>query len=67
MNYNILIGGAAGQGMKSLSKIIGLSLKRHGYHVLTYTSYMSRIRGGHNYFVVQFGTTPIDTYKKILI
>lgn len=63
MNYNILIGGAAGQGMKSLSKIISLSLKRHGYHVLTYTNYMSRIRGGHNYFVIQFSTEPVDSHK----
>lgn len=63
MNYNILVGGAAGQGMKSLSKIISLSLKRHGYHVHTYTNYMSRIRGGHNYFVIQFSTDPIHSHK----
>jgi hypothetical protein len=32
MDNNILIGGAAGQGMKSLSHIISIAHKRHGYH-----------------------------------
>lgn len=70
MNYNILVGGAAGQGMKSLSNIISLSLKRHGYHVFMNTVYMSRIRGGHNFFQIRFSDEPVlshsDTFDMIL-
>jgi len=70
MNYNVLIGGAAGQGMKSLSNIISLSLKRHGYHVFMNTVYMSRIRGGHNYFQIRFSDKSVlnhsNTFDMIL-
>lgn len=66
MEYNILIGGAAGQGMKSLASIIGLSLKRHGYHIHEHTIYMSRIRGGHNYFQIRFADVKVESYKKKL-
>lgn len=59
MIYNVLIGGAAGQGMNTLSKILSKGLKRHGYHVLTNTVYMSRIRGGHNYFQIRFSDKPV--------
>lgn len=62
MTYNILIGGAAGQGMNTLSKIFSKGLKRHGYQVLTNTVYMSRIRGGHNYFQVRFSTSPVTSH-----
>lgn len=63
MNYNILIGGAAGQGMKSLSSVISLALKRHGYNVFTHTVYMSRIRGGHNYFQIRFSDQEVTSYE----
>jgi len=63
MKKNILIGGAAGQGMKSLSHIIGLALKRHGYYVHTHTVYMSRIRGGHNFFQIHFSDQPVTTHS----
>jgi 2-oxoglutarate ferredoxin oxidoreductase subunit alpha len=63
MDNNILIGGAAGQGMKSLSHIISIALKRHGYHVLTHTVYMSRIRGGHNYFQIRFSDDVVTSHQ----
>lgn len=62
MKRNILIGGAAGQGMKSLSHIISLALKRHGYYVHTHTVYMSRIRGGHNFFQVHFSDEAVTSH-----
>jgi len=63
MNYNILIGGAAGQGMNTLSKILSKGLKRHGYHLLTNTVYMSRIRGGHNYFQIRFSDEKVTSHR----
>lgn len=62
MNYNILIGGAAGQGMNSLTNILNLALKRHGYYVFTNQVYMSRIRGGHNFFQIRFSDTHVYTH-----
>lgn len=66
MNYNILIGGAAGQGMNTTTKLLSKSLKRHGYHVFVHTVYMSRIRGGHNYFQIRFSDQKIHTHENEL-
>ena len=64
MKYNIVIGGAAGQGVKTLSKSLTKILKHHGYYTFTNTIYMSRIRGGHNYFQIRFSDQPIYTHEK---
>ena len=64
MKYNIVIGGAAGQGVKTLSKSLTKILKHHGYYTFTNTIYMSRIRGGHNYFQLRFSDQPIYTHEK---
>ncbi|MCR3921503.1 MAG: 2-oxoacid:acceptor oxidoreductase subunit alpha [Firmicutes bacterium] len=46
---NILIGGAAGQGLDTIAHLLGKSLQRFGFGVLTSKDYMSRVRGGHNF------------------
>lgn len=46
---NILIGGAAGQGMDTIAHLLGKSLARAGFGVLASKDYMSRVRGGHNF------------------
>ena len=56
MNYNVLIGGAAGQGMDTLAAIFEKLLKRKGFSIFTVRDYMSRIRGGHNFIQVRFGS-----------
>lgn len=55
MNFNILIGGAAGQGVATTGRIIEILLKRKGYFVFSNKDYMSRVRGGHNYTQIRFG------------
>lgn len=55
MKLNLLIGGEAGQGLKTISGILGKSLFRMGYNVFTTKDYMSRVRGGHNFTKVRFG------------
>ncbi len=62
MNYNILIGGAAGQGMDTLAAIFEKLMKRKGFHIFTVRDYMSRIRGGHNFIQVRFGTEKLYTH-----
>lgn len=66
MKYNILIGGSAGQGMDTLSILIEKVLKRQGYYVFSNKDYMSRIRGGHNFVQIRFGTEPVYCHHPVL-
>jgi len=50
---NIVVGGAAGQGMETIGHLLGRTLSREGYGVLLTKDYMSRVRGGHNFTVLQ--------------
>lgn len=64
MNYNILIGGAAGQGIETLSAIFERILKRQGFEVFTIRDYMSRVRGGHNFIQIRFGSERILSHSE---
>lgn len=63
MIYNILIGGAAGQGMETLASMLEKLLKRKGFKIFTLQDYMSRVRGGHNFFQIRFGNEEIDSHS----
>jgi 2-oxoglutarate/2-oxoacid ferredoxin oxidoreductase subunit alpha len=49
MEVNILVGGAAGQGMDTVMNLLGKALVREGYGIIYGKNYMSRVRGGHNF------------------
>ncbi|RKD32746.1 2-oxoacid:acceptor oxidoreductase subunit alpha [Thermohalobacter berrensis] len=66
MNYNILIGGSAGQGIVTLSQLLSKILKRKGYHIFLNKDYMSRIRGGHNFIQIRFGTEQIFSHSPFI-
>lgn len=66
MDYTILVGGAAGQGMDTFASILEKSLKRNGYNVYSHSDYMSRVRGGHNFFLIRFSDKPIYTFKSMV-
>lgn len=53
--YNLLIGGAAGQGLDTSAAILERLLKQAGCGVFTIRDLMSRIRGGHNFSLIRFG------------
>ncbi len=59
IDLNILIGGAAGQGVHSISLPLGKALVRHGSQVFTNQDYQSRIRGGHLFNVIRMSDHPI--------
>lgn len=61
--YNLLIGGAAGQGIDTTADILEKLLKRGGYSVFTCRDFMSRIRGGHNFIIIRFGTDEILSHS----
>lgn len=64
--YNLLIGGAAGQGIDTTVSILEKLLKCSGYHVFTTRDFMSRVRGGHNFSLIRFGTEPIHSHSNRL-
>ena len=66
MYYNLLIGGAAGQGMDTMAAILVRLLKKEGYAVLTTHDFMSRVRGGHNFILIRFGDSPVYSHSKAL-
>ncbi|MBT9148938.1 MAG: 2-oxoacid:acceptor oxidoreductase subunit alpha [Dehalococcoidia bacterium] len=59
MDYNILLGGAAGQGVETMGHILAKTLKKLGFYVFLHRDYMSRIRGGHNFVQIRFSNQPI--------
>ncbi len=53
--YNLLIGGAAGQGVDTVTGVLERFIKHAGCGVFTMRDLMSRIRGGHNFSRLRFG------------
>ena len=66
MEVNILVGGAAGQGMDTVMNLLGKSLVREGYGLIYTKDYMSRVRGGHNFSTLRIaGGTPWTTVHTV--
>ena len=61
--YNLLVGGAAGQGIETTVAILQKILKNAGYYVFTVRDFMSRVRGGHNFSLIRFGPEPILSHS----
>lgn len=66
MDYTILVGGAAGQGIETVVLLLEKTIKRSGYNVFTYKNYMSMVRGGHNFMQVRFSDNPVYTYTSMV-
>jgi 2-oxoglutarate/2-oxoacid ferredoxin oxidoreductase subunit alpha len=52
-DFNIMVGGEAGQGVQSVGAILAKTLSRGGLYVFADQDYESRVRGGHNFFRVR--------------
>jgi 2-oxoglutarate ferredoxin oxidoreductase subunit alpha len=59
MDISIRIGGAAGQGVQSISSIIARTFVRHDFYVFINQDFASRIRGGHNFDQVRISDKPV--------
>lgn len=64
MEYTIRVGGEAGQGLLSIGNALAKILSRYGYHVFTHQDYMSRIRGGHNFYQIRFADVPVAASRE---
>ena len=61
--YNILIGGAAGQGIETTAAILQKFFTNSGYHVFAVRDFMSRVRGGHNFTLLRVGKDRIYSHS----
>ncbi len=52
-DFNVRIGGAAGDGVSSTGEIFARTCSRSGLHVYGMNSYQSAIRGGHVWFQIR--------------
>jgi 2-oxoglutarate ferredoxin oxidoreductase subunit alpha len=59
IDLNILIGGAAGQGVHAITVPLARALVRRGCRVFFHMSYESRIRGGHIFNQIRLADKPI--------
>jgi 2-oxoglutarate ferredoxin oxidoreductase subunit alpha len=53
MDLNLRIAGAAGQGVETMGELLTDTFAHLGLHVFTTQTYMSRIRGGLNWFDIR--------------
>jgi len=63
MDYTIRIGGEAGQGLQTIGGVLARIFSRLHYHVFTHQDYMSRIRGGHNYYQIRISERPVTASR----
>lgn len=66
MDYNILVGGAAGQGVDTVAKVLEFIIKKQGFELFSHKDYMSRVRGGHNFHQIRFSDRPIFSHREDL-
>ncbi|MGD1119974.1 MAG: 2-oxoacid:acceptor oxidoreductase subunit alpha [Dehalococcoidales bacterium] len=52
-DFNIMVGGEAGQGVQSVGAILAKAFARGGFSVFADQDYESRVRGGHNFFRIR--------------
>jgi 2-oxoglutarate ferredoxin oxidoreductase subunit alpha len=64
IDLNILIGGAAGQGVHAITLPLAKTLVRHGCRVLFHMSYESRIRGGHLFNLIRVADQPLVSSRE---
>ncbi|MEW5718286.1 MAG: 2-oxoacid:acceptor oxidoreductase subunit alpha [Chloroflexota bacterium] len=58
-NMTIKIGGEAGQGMDTSGAGFARALVRAGLHIFANSDFMSRIRGGYNFYQLRVSASPV--------
>ena len=57
-DLNIVIAGAAGEGVQTIGDLLSEALAVQGYGVFTWKEYESRIRGGQNRYTIRISEVP---------
>jgi 2-oxoglutarate ferredoxin oxidoreductase subunit alpha len=63
LDLNLRLGGEAGLGVDTTGSALGRVFHRDGYHVFTSQDYMSRIRGGHNFYQIRVSDSPREAIR----
>lgn len=61
---SIRIAGEAGQGMQTVGQALCLIFKNAGFCIFAHQDYMSRIRGGNNFFQLRISSRPIHAPRR---
>ncbi len=61
---NIRITGEAGQGMNTIGAVISKTFKEAGYYIFSHQDYMSRIRGGNNFYQIRVSTDAVHSPRE---
>jgi 2-oxoglutarate/2-oxoacid ferredoxin oxidoreductase subunit alpha len=64
IDLNIVIGGAAGQGVHTITGLLAKILVRQGCQVLSVQDYQSRIRGGHLFNRIRVSDQPLISSRE---
>ncbi len=64
LDYTLRVGGEAGQGLATVGGALAQVLSKIGYHVFTHQDYMSRVRGGHNFYQIRFSDQKISASRE---
>jgi 2-oxoglutarate ferredoxin oxidoreductase subunit alpha len=59
MEFNVVVGGEAGQGAFSVELELTEILSELNYYFFATKNYMSRIRGGHNFHMIRIADVPV--------
>jgi len=59
IDFNVMAGGEAGQGVQSVGMILAETMAHGGLHVFADQDYESRVRGGHNFFRIRISDREI--------
>ena len=65
-SFQVRLGGEAGQGVESGGGGFARAVMRAGLHCFGLQDYMSRIRGGHNFYQVRVSDQPLYTFDDTL-
>ena len=57
-DINVVIAGAAGEGIQTIGTIVSRTVLAQGYAVFTWKEYESRIRGGQNSYSIRISDQP---------
>ena len=64
MDFTIKVAGEAGQGLQTTGAALARIFCRLRYHVFTHQDYMSRIRGGHNFYQIRISDRPLTAPRQ---
>ncbi len=60
VDLNVVIAGAAGEGVQTVGEVLARAIAGHGYAVFAWQEFESRIRGGQNSYSIRISEKPAN-------